>query len=195
MCCIFYTRFLRYLVYTEEQFKPRPVLYTKKTKSLQATAYQHNSIVSCRQGAVRIFAEVLGTQTTVGSQSRVPTSQWSSCSADTWVLYVHGPTVPSQTQIILWSKCATVPPEINILQFRTASAPPSRELPDGCNGCRQGWGWGCRGRLSWGWGVRKCWGGFLTIKNFNFRYHPTTAPFRNKSILNHRPVTAPTKKQ
>ena len=26
------------------------------------------------------------------------------------------------------------------------------ELPDGCNGCRRGWGWECRGWQSWGWG-------------------------------------------
>jgi len=44
---------------------------------------------------------------------------------------------------------------INILQICTATAPPSLELPNGCNGCRRGWGWGCRDRRSWGWGVRE----------------------------------------
>jgi hypothetical protein len=32
------------------------------------------------------------------------------------------------------------------------------------------------------------------LKSFNFCYRPTTTPFRNTRIVNHRPVTAPTKK-
>jgi len=33
------------------------------------------------------------------------------------------------------------------------------------------------------------------LKNFDFHYRPTTAPLRNKYILDHCPVTTPTKKQ
>jgi len=51
------------------------------------------------------------------------------------------------------------PLKIIIMQFCTATALPLLELPDGCNGCRQGWGWGCRGKHSWGLGVGECWEG------------------------------------
>ena len=50
--------------------------------------------------------------------------------------------------------CNRRPPlKIIILQFCTATASPSLELPDGC---RRVWDWGCRGRgrgrQSRGWG-------------------------------------------
>ena len=57
--------------------------------------------------------------------------------------WIHRP--PPEEINISWSKCATVPLKINILC--TLTAPPSLELPNGCNGCRQGWGWG--------WGCKK----------------------------------------
>ena len=51
------------------------------------------------------------------------------------------PPTPRKKKFI-WPKCATAPPIINILLFALQPPPPSLELPDGCNGCRWGWGWG-----------------------------------------------------
>jgi len=97
------------------------------------------------------------------------------------------------------------PPWKLLFQFCTATAPPSLELSNKCNRCRWGWGWGWGGRgwRSWGWGVRECWEGFLTTHwkaswpliacTAQKTLTSTTAPFRNKCVLNQCPVTAPSK--
>jgi hypothetical protein len=64
---------------------------------------------------------------------------------------VHVST-PSKNKYSMVKMCNRTP-KYNILQFCTATAPPSLELPDGC---RRGWGCRGRGRWSWGWGEGEC---------------------------------------
>ena len=98
---------------------------------------------------------------------------------------------------------------INLLQFCLATAPPCWNFPSGATGAGgagAGAGTGGAGEEEGGAGA----GGsgsagkvsreipdhssLALLKNVDFRYRPTTAPFRNKYRSNHCPVTAPTKK-
>jgi muconolactone delta-isomerase len=83
-------------------------------------------------------------------------------------------------------KCATAPPQINILQSFTATAPLPLELPDGCNG-QAGLGLGLglgvqgQGQAELGLGSQGVLGrlpdhsSLAMLKNVDFRYRPTTA--------------------
>jgi hypothetical protein len=117
-----------------------------------------------------------------------------------YIPYVHGSTAPPEKTNILWCNRPTTPPENNfIFQLCTATAPPPT-LPHSKNGVHSA-GASSRVQAGLGLSVQGVLGGFLTThrshcsKNCNFRYRPTTAPFRNNYLLNHRPVISPIKKQ
>ena len=134
-------------------------------------------------------------------------------SLQRWYLlpYVHGSTAPPKQIKYLMVKMCYRPLKINTLQLCTATAPPSLELPDGCNGCRRGWGWGCWGRRSWGWGVRECREGecgdswplieklpdhsLLTLSKTLLSATTPQPPPLKMNVYNPRPATALTKKQ
>ena len=102
----------------------------------------------------------------------------------------------------LYGQIVQPPPQkISILQFCTATAPPSLEFPDGCNWCRgagaggAGTGTGAGRAGDGGQGVLgrlPDHSSLALLNNFSFRYRLTAAPFRNQYTFNHRPVTAPT---